>query len=310
MGRNITYIDTIYTKLIPWCKNNNKKISEIPAYSNDGKINPLYSFMVYLRKRKPYLPKEIINLLEKYGIIWETKYRSAVKRIYDELIPWCEANNKKISDIPKKIEDHRNSLYTFVLYLQNNKYKLNPEIIDLLDKYGMVWDNLISQASDRKTRLEKIKTELIPWCEANNKSILEIPCMVNGKQNPLYHFVYSLKIRKHLLTQEELRLLNEYTKPPKQNKQTKNPTNSNVNGNFSKPKDDNMKIKIYLKAKIKELIAYLDKRLAYIQDIPKGNKYYDYIELILENQKYLDSDQIEELQTYGMKFYDNNFKNE
>ena len=62
-----------------------------------------------------------------------------LKKINEVLIPWCDKNNKKISDVPLFADStgKRHPLYTIVVTLRGEKDNLDKSTIQLLDSYGM-----------------------------------------------------------------------------------------------------------------------------------------------------------------------------
>ncbi len=198
---NLKTTERINDELIPWSIALNRSIDELNyAYKS------LYVFTKSLRHEhiKPKLDISTINLLNEHGMFWGSKYHSnrahlkykSINRIYNELIPYCEANHTKIKYI--NYETNR-SLYTFILNLRKIKDDLPTSTIKLLDKHGMNWETY-------KSTDERI-IDIVNWCKSNNKPISRL----TRKDDPqLYDWVKDIKHRHKkykILTQSQIDIL-------------------------------------------------------------------------------------------------------
>ncbi len=229
--------ERIENELIPYLNSHNLTIPEVRSYDESGKVSKYYKIITLARRSKNHLKQKYIDLLNRYGMIWEIKAKqynpatealrtSPENRIIKELIPHCVQHNCKIYEIPTKINGKINPLYSFVNHLKIIKDDLPRDIIKLLDDHGMIWHGrspkLIQKTKDRLKNenshnhniiIKRIKNELIPWCEQNNKMIYEVPSSLYFRQNPLYTLITNIKKIKEELSDEIIILLNKYGMP-------------------------------------------------------------------------------------------------
>jgi len=170
----------IEDKLIAWCKANNKQVYQIKAMLGD-KHNPLYSFIINLRKVKHLLDNVTIELLNSYGMVWSgERAEFVIKRTKDKikqnaktkLIPWCVKNKISISQMLSTEPE-----YSIVKNLREIEDDLDEDFVNLLNNYGMVWKNdlINGRRANHKVLEGRIKNELIYWCKINNKTLKQIP---------------------------------------------------------------------------------------------------------------------------------------
>ena len=203
----IHIIKRIKSELIVWCDKHNKMIYDVPRIDENGEINPLYVFCINLRKKLDKLPEEIVALLKEYGMTTEssllkkTHTRVIIRRIKNELIPWCIENNKQICDMPRLDEKGKKPLlYDFVYWLRKNAEYLPEEIISLLNQYGMQWT-----ATRKKTLDLRAKKYLIAWHEKTGIPLKDMPTRdENGYPYTEYMFRNYIKQHKDELQPETI----------------------------------------------------------------------------------------------------------
>ncbi len=206
------------TKLIPWCVKNKISISQMLS------TEPEYSIVKNLREIEDDLDEDFVNLLNNYGMVWKNdlingrraNHKVLEGRIKNELIYWCKINNKTLKQIPSHDENGDiHPMYRILINARRAANGLSKEIIDLLNQYEMIWEkktrsiNAITGLTRVKPS-ERVRLELVPWCEKHQAKIIDVPIIVDNKINPLYNFIISLRHKRNKLDAETIALLNSY----------------------------------------------------------------------------------------------------
>lgn len=287
-------------ELIQWCKTNNKKLYNIPAFV-DTKHNPLYTLISYLRDIKTSLPDDIINLLNQYSMPWLEKSKEydklrKIEKVVDDaktiLIPWCTQNNKKIYEAETGTKE-----YYIVQKLRSFETDLDEETITLLTKHGMLWkkDLINGRVYNHDVLEARIKTELIPYLDENHFTIPEVPSHdKNGKVHQMYRIIIVARRAGVGLKPDIIDLLNKY----KMNWEKKSKLVNKATGAIRTNPNERVK---------KELIPWCKQNNTTIDKIPqtlngKTNPLYTFISLLRRRRAKgkLTKETIALLDKYGM----------
>ena len=170
---------------------------------SNGTYNPLYKWCYIQRKNKNKLSAGRIKKLNEVGFDWEPKKSKSLKKwanCYYEFVEFIKNNPDKMP--PAKYKDE-SLLYNWCRAQLNNKNKLLPEQIELLQSTGYPWAGYF-------------KTTQLLWEDRLNIYInfvkdnpgKTIPNKLNGKHNPLASWCYNQRKNKNKMSAERIEKLN------------------------------------------------------------------------------------------------------